>query len=655
MDVCTLLGVGFDDGVQFTARAGKDAAVPLFNFAVKPLPRLDSLEIEGHRNPAFGTPLRTFDLAVAAVAVAGSCVAVAIIATGGVAADPTTFAAVLVANVVTLTVGGLLWRHGRPSSSFGYLLLAEAGLSLVSALAGSAAPAVYLVGLLGAWAAALGATWLLLVFPGTRPRGAAWIVMWIAFASFLIGALPRILVSSTMPSLPVIGRCTTSCPANPTHVADAPAVADAFRHVETSLVSLWGIGLFLFLAAQLIGASYPRRRLLAPVFAASVPFVAALAVNSVVSDLFGLRGGATADAILAGTRIVLPLGFIAALLFARVYAGEALGLMAGRLMGRPSIAAVEQLVRRVLDDPRARLAFWLPHGALYVDRHGTQVVLDGAASGTSWRAFGEGDTRVLAIVHDEILADDPELLDAVGATTLLALENRRLEQDLLDSFDVLHASQRRLVAAASSERRKIERDLHDGVQQKLVALRIHLELALELAGGETAVGQRLARLGVEFDEALDELRAVAHGIYPPLLADGGLAPALQEAAYRSTVPLALDLDDDVGRLSEDCEVAIYYSCLEALQNVAKHAGEGAAASLRLWRDPRAVHFSVRDDGAGFVPHSGGRGAGLTNMSDRLGAVGGTLVVKSAPGEGTTVEGRVETQSSNGACPDVRDV
>jgi signal transduction histidine kinase len=625
----------------------------LFKLAVKPVPGRDSLEIEGPRDPAFGTPLRKVDLAIAAVAVAGSCGAVVVIATGGAAANPTAFAAVLIANVVTLAIGGLLWRHGRPSSSFGYLLFAEAALILVSALAGSSAPVAYLIGLLGAWAAALGATWLLLVFPGTRPRGAGWIVMWIALASFLVGTVPRLLASTTMPSLPVVGRCTTACPANPAHVADAAGVAEAFRHVESSLVSLWGLGLFLFLAAQLLGASYPRRRLLAPVFAASAPFVLVLTVNAVASDLLGLRAGDAAVAIFAGTRIVLPLGFIAALLFARVYAGETLGLMAARLMGRPSIGAVEQLVRRVLDDPRARLAFWLPRGALFVDRHGTKVVLDEAAKGKSWRVFGEGNTCVLAIVHDEVLADDPELLDAVGATTLLALENRRLEQDLLDSFDVLHASQRRLVAAASSERRRIERDLHDGVQQKLVALRIHLELALEAAGGESDLGQRLAHLGVEFDEALDDLRTVAHGIYPPLLSDGGLAPALQEAAHRSTVPLALEIDDDVGRLSEDCEVAIYYSCLEALQNVAKHAGEGAAASLRLWRDPRAVRFSVSDDGAGFVLNGGGRGAGLTNMSDRLGAVGGTLVVRSAPGEGTTVEGRVETESSNGAGRDVR--
>jgi signal transduction histidine kinase len=210
--------------------------------------------------------------------------------------------------------------------------------------------------------------------------------------------------------------------------------------------------------------------------------------------------------------------------------------------------------------------------------------------------------------------------------------------------DALRASQRRLVGAASAERRKIERDLHDGVQQKLVALRIQLELTRDLAR-DSELENRLADLTAEFDDALDELRSAAHGIYPPLLADEGLEAALREVARRSSVPLTLDLED-VGRLSEDCETAIYYCCLEALQNVAKHAGDDAVASLRLWRDRRAVRFSVSDDGAGYVPRTGTNGAGLTNMTDRMGAVGGTLTVRSKPGEGTLVHGGVASEASD---------
>jgi signal transduction histidine kinase len=616
----------------------------LIGSAVGPDFGVDSLDAEkGAREPAFGTPLRRFDLVVVGVGLAGACAAVAIVATGGVATDPAAYAAVLLANIVTLVAGGLLWRHGRPSSPFGYLLLAEAVPVFFSSLAGSSVPVVYLLGLLSSWIAALGATWLLLVFPGARPGRAAWIVMGTALSAFLLGALPRLLLSSSLPSMRVLGHCLHACPANPVLVGSTPAGAEAFRYVENSIVTLWGIGLLVFMAWQLAVASYPRRRLLAPAFVLAVPFVVVFTYNAITSGLAGHSAGYATHAIVAGTRIVFPLGFVFALLFARSYAGEALEHMSARLVGRPSVATVEQLVRSVLDDPLARLVFWLPRREHFVDRHGNLVDLKPEDAGKTWRTFGHGETRVLAIVHDPILGEDPELVDAVGVTALLTLENRRLEQDLLDSVGALRASQRRLVAAASSERRKIERDLHDGVQQKLVALRIQLELALELVEGESVAGSRLAGISAGFDDALDELRSVAHGIYPPLLADGGLVAGLQDAARRSTVPVALDVAD-VGRFPEDCEAAVYYCCLEALQNVDKHAGYEAVASLRLWRNGRVVAFSVSDDGVGFDGRLEARGAGLTNMADRMGAVGGLVSVKSAPGEGTTVEGRLPVEA-----------
>src|SRR5881394_1049050 len=184
-------------------------------------------------------------------------------------------------------------------------------------------------------------------------------------------------------------------------------------------------------------ATRPRRRSLTPLYAAAVPFVAAFAANAVAADLGGVTFGAGALAVFVGTRIVAPLGFIAGLLFARAYAGEALELMAGRLVGRPSVAAVEQLVRRVLDDPQARLVFWLPRREHFVDRHGTRVFLEPQNEGVTWRAFGHGGAQILALVHDAALSEDPELLEAVGAATVLAFENRRLQQDLLDSVDEL--------------------------------------------------------------------------------------------------------------------------------------------------------------------------------------------------------------------------
>jgi len=621
-------------------------AIPFKRSAVSRGVGFEQLELDVElRDSAFGTPLRGSDLAAIVAAFACAAAAAAIVATGGVAGEPSLFAAVLVANIVTLALGGLVWRRGRPSSLFGYLLLAEGVLVFVSSLSGSPSSILYLIGMLGVWASALGATWLLLAFPGSRLGRVGRVVMGIGFATFLVGEIPLLLVSPRVLGLTGVGNCVGACPANPALAVNSPDAADVFRHVEGVLQLTWGVGLLSYLAIRFLWASHARRRLLLPVFVSAAPFVVAFALNAALFDLAGVPSTDTARAIFSGTRILLPLGFIAGLLFARAYAGEALAYMARKLVGRPPIAAVEQLVRRVLDDPQAKLVFWLPRSEQFVDRHGTPVVLDPAFANVTWRAFGHGDAKVLAIVHDDALSEDPELLEAVGAAALLALENRRLEHDLIDSVDALRASQRRLVGAASAERRKIERDLHDGVQQKLVALRIELELARDLVD-DGALDGRLAELAADFDEALDELRSAAHGIYPPLLADDGLDAALREIARRSTVPLTVDLED-VGRLSEDRETAIYYCCLEALQNVAKHGGDGAAASLRLWRDRKAVRFSVSDDGVGFAPRRpAAKGAGLTNMTDRIGAVGGMLAVRSTPGEGTTVAGAVTIEASD---------
>ncbi len=607
---------------------------------------MEPLGIDTERqDSAFGTGLTKSDLAVIAVAFAAAAGAAAIVATGGVVTEPTAFAAVLVANIVTLAFGGLVWRRGRPASLFGNLLLAEGVLVFISSLSGSSVAVVHLVGVLGVWAAALGVTWLLLVFPGWRLGGTAWLVLGIAIATFVVGALPQLLLASRVAGLTNIGSCAAACPANPALVVHAPQAVQVLRHVEGVLQATWGVAVLVYLASRFAWASHARRRLVLPVFVSAVPFVAGFTINAVLVDIAGVPPSATGRAIFAGMRILFPLGFVAGLLFARAYAGVALAYMARNLVGRPSVATVEQLIRRVLDDPQARLVFWLPRSEQFADRYGTPVVLDPATETVTWRAFGHGDARVLAVVHDDALSEDTELVDAVGAASLLALENRRLEHDLLDSVDAVRASQRRLVGAASAERRKIERDLHDGVQQKLVALRIRLELVRDLAARDSGLGNRLAGIAADFDDALEDLRSTAHGIYPPLLADEGLEPALREIARRSSVQLTVELED-VGRLSEDSETAIYYCCLEALQNVAKHAGDDAVASLRLWRDQRAVRFSVSDDGVGFVPRSAVKGAGLTNMADRIGAVGGMLSVRSTPGEGTKVLGRVAIEASD---------
>jgi signal transduction histidine kinase len=202
----------------------------------------------------------------------------------------------------------------------------------------------------------------------------------------------------------------------------------------------------------------------------------------------------------------------------------------------------------------------------------------------------------------------------------------------------LQASRARIVAAADAERRRIERNLHDGAQQRLVALAVKLRLASRFVDTDPEqTRSMLEELRGELKDAVEELRSLAHGIYPPLLMDQGLAAALGSAALRATIPTRVETGS-IGRYPSEMEAAAYFCCLEALQNAMKHAGPEATVVVRVWEEAGALRFAVTDDGVGFDPAAKGIGTGFVNMHDRLGAIGGSLRVESAPGAGTNVLG-----------------
>jgi signal transduction histidine kinase len=233
------------------------------------------------------------------------------------------------------------------------------------------------------------------------------------------------------------------------------------------------------------------------------------------------------------------------------------------------------------------------------------------------------------------------LLVVSCAHILLQLHSalQRSHEGLRRTNDQLQASRARIVAAADTERRRIERDLHDGAQQHLTSLAVKLLLAAGLAGPDSALAGLLADLGAEVQDTARELRNLVHGIYPPLLRQHGLAAALADAARLATLPATVRTTP-LGRYPADIEAAVYFCCLEAVQNACKHAGERATISVRVQEECGTLTFEVTDDGAGFGTTGRGLGAGLRNMADRMGAFGGRLLVESAPGEGTRVTGMV---------------
>ena len=249
-----------------------------------------------------------------------------------------------------------------------------------------------------------------------------------------------------------------------------------------------------------------------------------------------------------------------------------------------------------------------------------------------------GVVAVRSPANEQLTPADERLLADLSSHAGLVLRNVRLIEEL-------RASRQRLVSAQDQERRKIERNLHDGAQQHLVALSVNIRLARNLLEGDAVqAAQLLEQLQNDASDALQTLRDLAHGIYPPLLADRGLAAALTSHATKAPVPTTVETDG-VARYPMEVEAAVYFCVLEALQNVGKYAA-ASRATIRLAEDDGHLIFAITDDGAGFDVARVARGAGLTNMADRIEALGGTIDVESAPGAGTTVRGRIAAAPTN---------
>ena len=308
-----------------------------------------------------------------------------------------------------------------------------------------------------------------------------------------------------------------------------------------------------------------------------------------------------------------------------------------------------------------------------VAEKGRAVVARAGVSGGTWLeiwlpdlvdAAHRSSSRVAPIAHsgqllglivctrapgaDAFTDEDDRVLTELARQVGLALHNAELDNALRESVeelrrtnDELRASRSRIVVAGDAERRKLERNLHDGAQQHLVALAVKLRLAKDAIEDEPGDAQDLLdEIRSDLQLAVGELRALAHGIFPPLLMSGGLGEALPAAASRAALPTTAEIDG-IGRYGAELEAAVYFCCSEALQNAGKYAGEGAEAALRVWEDAGLLHWQVSDTGAGFDPSAiVDVGHGFVNMRDRMGAFGGAVTVTSSSGAGTTIHGQV---------------
>jgi Histidine kinase/Histidine kinase-, DNA gyrase B-, and HSP90-like ATPase len=300
-----------------------------------------------------------------------------------------------------------------------------------------------------------------------------------------------------------------------------------------------------------------------------------------------------------------------------------------------AVVPVREALAERLGDRTLAIAYWLPERQLFVDERGHPVTLPEPGSSKAWTAVAHHGSRVAAIIHDAELQARPEFVEAAAAGAVLALDNERLKAELNARLEELRASRRRIVEATVEARRRLERDLHDGAQQRLVSMSLDLQLLRGRVGGEPAL-ELLDSAITTLGEAQTELRELARGIHPPMLSDRGLGPALDALAQRSAVPVELDLRV-AERLAKEVETGSYFVAVEALTNVAKYA-QATHASLSVSEADGVLTLEVSDDGVGGADPD--RGSGLRGLSDRVAALDGELTVDSPPGRGTRVTARI---------------
>jgi signal transduction histidine kinase len=428
-------------------------------------------------------------------------------------------------------------------------------------------------------------------------------------------------------------------PRNVMGLTDQADVAAVFDYTAAFIAVVLLVAVLVLILGKRRSSTPPQRRAQAPMLWTGLALVVLLGLDVLVEVLgFSDDVVTTVGLVALAAFAVLPFAFLAGLVRSRYSRAGAVGELIERLNAPEPDVSLAHALADALGDRSLKLVYWRPSAGHYVTYDGRRVELPDPGSGRAVTEVERDGIRVGAIIHDATLRDEPGLVRAAAASAALALENERLEAELRARLDELQSSRSRLVEVSMFERRRLERDLHDGAQQRLVALSLQLGLAkrrLE-SGDDAAAGTMLDAARDELARALEELRELARGIHPAILTDRGLEAALEALAERAPLPVTLDAMPPE-RLPASVEAAAYFVVAEALTNVAKYAG-ATRAVVRIGRDDGYAVVEVADDGVGGADPT--IGTGLRGLADRLAALDGRLEVHSPPGEGTIVRAKV---------------
>jgi signal transduction histidine kinase len=542
------------------------------------------------------------------------------------------------ATIVAFVTVGVNMQAAELRARMGRQLVYAGAIFSVVLLASSNGRLEFSVGWLGLALLPPLIAYLLLAYPSGRLHSAVEQRLLLAAGIPLVLSWLAVVLSSRQPAFatPLL-RCRAQCPPNALDLFPGEGDTALWDLVRASwLVLAWGVVACLWRRTR--SASAPVGLSLAPLTLLSLIY--ALATTGALLE--GSTTSSLAESFSSASLAVgpaIPLVMLLGITRESLFMGSSLSAFVKRL-GEDPAPDLQLLMAETLHDPSLRILYRRPGLEAYVDSSGRASEPPEPTETVGLTPIERDSTQVAVVAHDVELSDQKRFIEAAGAAGAIRFRNAQLAADLRASVADLAESRARIVETADAERQRIEHSLHDGAQQHLVGMRLRLEQAAELVRQDPESGMRLlSDIGRQMDEALEDVRNLAKGVYPPLLPEHGLAEAISSVNRRSPWPASLDAGG-IGRYPADTEAAVYFCCLEAIQNITKHAGPAVGGAIRLWDDGDRLHFEVSDEGLGFSQDAFVPGQGLMNMRDRMEAAGGILGVNSRPGRGTVVRGSV---------------
>jgi signal transduction histidine kinase len=536
--------------------------------------------------------------------------------------------------VVAPAVVGVLWMRRRPESQIGTLLVVLGALAAITSWQSSDLSLPFTIGVVAEAPYIVLLFLLCLTFPtGRLTRRIDWA---------LVGLLVAILVTTFLPWL-ISGvdirggnpafDCRPDCPPNRLQLITLPAdIRMLLVAAANGLVALVGLAIMSVFVSRIRRRPKPRQRAMTAVAVTSVLLFPAITLFVFGTLLLGPSGASRNGLALVLNLIVFlfPIGFAVPLIQSELAAGTELQVLLAELAKRPSRAHWRDEIARAVDDPSLELGYWDDGRGRYIQADGRDLKRSDLPDDKVWLQIDRQSEPIAAIVTDAAIATEPELSRTIALATVAAVVNGQLEGTKVD----LAA---RAADAAGLERMRLARDVHAGPQQRLAALRVQVTLVGQQLGSRSDERAVFDDVGRGLDKTIRELRDTIRTKTPVLVTRQGLGAALRAARRDSPINVRI-IDRGLRRHPPRSELAVYYCCLEGIQNTTKHGGSGTAVTIRLTEEHGGIGFSIEDDGVGFDPSTIAPGSGLQNIAERITALGGRVEIRSEPGKGTVISG-----------------